>query len=32
MENILPSSTGLGQGKLTTPWCGNRKIRQENEI
>jgi hypothetical protein len=32
MENILPWSPELGQGKLTTPRCENRKIRHENEI
>jgi hypothetical protein len=32
MENILPLSPGLGQGKLTTLRCGNKKIRHESEI
>jgi hypothetical protein len=32
MENILPLSPGLGQGKLTTLRCENKKIRYENEI
>jgi hypothetical protein len=32
MEKILPLSPGLGQGKLTTLRCENRKIRHENEI
>jgi hypothetical protein len=32
MENILPLSPGLVQGKLTMLRCENRKIRKENEI
>jgi hypothetical protein len=31
MENILPLSLGLGQGKLMLR-CENRKIRRDNEI
>jgi hypothetical protein len=32
IEKILRLSTGLGQGKLTTLRCENRKILHENEI
>jgi hypothetical protein len=32
MENILPLSPGLGQVKLHTLTCENRKIRHENEF
>jgi hypothetical protein len=32
MENILPLSPGLRQGKLTTLRCENWKIRHKHEI
>jgi hypothetical protein len=32
MENIMPLSPELGQGKLTTLRRENLKIRHENEI
>jgi hypothetical protein len=32
MENVLPLSPGMGQGKLTALRCENRKIRHENKI
>jgi hypothetical protein len=31
-EKILPLSHGLGQGKLTTLRCENRKIRHETKF